>query len=128
MTRVFFVLSGAIFFGGCAPNLDSDMATSEDVNVYEASQSDVAGCHFYVDSNYGGAALWMPRDTTIANLHSRHMGDKISSVRLRGGATAKMWIDTNYGGRHWDISSDVTTLHTAAWGNLGDNASSVDCY
>jgi len=95
----------------------------------ETPLSEVAGCHFYVNSYYGGTTLWMPRNSTLYSLHEKGMGDKISSVRLRGGASTRMWIHSNYGGSSWLISSDVPTLHVAdPWKNLGDNASSADCY
>ncbi len=110
--------------GGIASDAEDDNATG----MLIQGLSDVAGCHFYVGSNYGGYTLHMQRGTTIANLYSKNMTDKISSVRLRGGASTKMWIDDNYRGASWYIVNDVATFHTSSWGNLGDNSSSIDCY
>lgn len=115
---------GGISTSGEEGNEELDNA----IGVLRSELSEVPGCHFYVDSNYGGKTLHMPRGTTIANLRDYSMGDKISSVRLRGGATTRMWMDDTYRGSSWFIGSDVYTFHTSGWGRLGDNQSSVDCY
>lgn len=133
MKRTLLIFSGALLIAGCASSdPDSDVepenGASEKVGISQDALSEVDGCHFYVGSSYGGTTKWMARGTTIPDLHAYSMGDKISSVRLRGGATTRMWIDKNYQGNNWFISADVATLHTAQWGNLGDNASSADCY
>jgi hypothetical protein len=113
---------------GSEPDEPSDGDT-ENVSEAASALSEVWGCHFYVGSNYGGATLWMARNTTISYLSNYSMNDKISSVRLRGGAATRMWIDSNYKGKSWYISSDKTSLHdSSVWGNLGDNSSSIDCY
>lgn len=112
---------------GCG-GLTSDGEHDNPIDSLHQGLSEVPGCHFYVGSNYGGVTLHMQRGTTIDDLRTRYMGDKISSIRLRGGATSRMWIDSNYRGTSWIIVNDVATFHTPYWGQLGDNASSVDCY
>lgn len=123
------IISGVCLAAGCLsePTLEEG-DSSVNLGVIESELSEVTGCHFYVGSYYGGSTLWMPRSSTISDLHAKSMGDKISSLRLRGGATTRLWIDRNYQGNSWYISYDVSILHTGYWGNLGDNASSVDCY
>lgn len=110
------------------PRDEGELGGALEAEISRSRGSEVQGCHFFVDSNYGGNTLWMARGTTIGNLKDRGMNDKISSVYFRGGATARMWIHRNHEGTDWSLSSDVSTFHTSAWGNLGDNASSIDCY
>lgn len=131
MKRLFLVFPSALLMMACSPEIDSqpeDVSSEEEVGVSQDALSYVTGCHFYVDSNYGGNTKWMARGTTIPDLKVYSMGDKISSVRLLGGATTRMWVDSNYNGNNWYISANVPTLHIAQWGNLGDRASSIDCY
>lgn len=114
---------------GCVANPDLEQGdTSVNLGVVESGLSDIPGCYFYVGSGFGGAMLSMSRNSTERDLHAYGMGDKISSVYLAGGATTKMWIDKYYRGNWWYITTDVWSLHDGNWGNLGDNASSADCY
>jgi hypothetical protein len=120
----FGILSLMALFGCGSSAIENDNS----VEILQQELSEVEGCHFYVGSNYGGSTLHMKRGETIIDLKFYGMGDKISSVRLRGGASTRMWIDSNYRGASWFITNDVPTLHTSSWGSLGDNASSIDCY
>lgn len=128
------LLAGLVFFAmSCIANQGLEEGDpSLELSTVESELSYVPGCHLYVGSNYGGQTLHMARGTTIADLHAQSMGDKISSVRLigdsTGAAAVRLWINKTYQGTWWYIGGNVITFHDGGWGNLGDNASSADCY
>jgi len=93
---------------------------------------EMKGCTFYVDSNYGGAAYWVaappPNVTSVPDLHVGSWNDKLSSQKCDGGAKVTLCVDTGFGGTCWTLSGDIATYHTAMYGNLGDNASSLKVF
>lgn len=85
-------------------------------------------CEFYTNSNYGSLCTTVAAGGSQSNLGSVGCGDKLSSQRCYGGACARLYVNSSFSGMSWYLCGDVSTYHTAAYGNLGDNASSLKVY
>ncbi|MBN2338069.1 MAG: peptidase inhibitor family I36 protein [Acidobacteria bacterium] len=76
------------------------------------------GVCFYVDADYKGEEFCVEGNDTQRNLEPRY-NDRVSSVRLFGGANLTVFEDSNYQGSSQTYSRDVANLR-----NWGDRISS----
>jgi hypothetical protein len=74
------------------------------------------GACFYKDSNFRGDYICLRRGD---NRPSIGMNDRISSIRVFGGARVSFWIDSDYRGKRGGTSNDIANL-----GNWKMNGSS----
>jgi len=65
------------------------------------------GACFYKDSNFRGDYICLRRGE---NRPSIGMNDRISSIRVFGGAKASFWVDSNFRGQRGSTPTDVANL------------------
>jgi Protein of unknown function (DUF3011)/Peptidase inhibitor family I36 len=65
------------------------------------------GACFYKDSNFRGDYICLRRGE---NRPTIGMNDRISSIRVFGGARVTFWVDSNYNGSRANTSNDVANL------------------
>lgn len=78
------------------------------------------GACFYEDRDFRGQYFCAPRGATFAAL-PRGFNDRISSIRVFGGADVRVFQNDNFRGRSTEIRSDAANLR----GDWRDNVSSV---
>jgi hypothetical protein len=78
------------------------------------------GACFYEDADFRGQSFCVPRGATYTAL-PRGFNDRISSVRVSGGADVRIFQNANFGGRSTEIRTDTPNLR----GNWRDNVSSL---
>lgn len=76
-----------------------------------------SGACFYKDVNFHGDYFCAPRGASIKQVP--HGGnDKVSSIRLFGGATVTVYRDVNYAGTSSHFTTDMRDLRTVDWNDL----------
>jgi hypothetical protein len=78
------------------------------------------GACFYEDANFHGKSFCAPRGATFTSLPSG-FNDRISSIRLFGGAEVRVFQDKNFSGRSNEVRKDAHDLR----GNWRDTVSSI---
>jgi hypothetical protein len=68
-----------------------------------------SGACFYKEINFGGEYFCMKRGETNANLPPGY-NDRISAIKVFGGARVTVYNDSNYGGRRGTVQRDVANL------------------
>ena len=82
---------------------------------------------FYKDSNYGGTAVTLtPGNYTMAQLNAAGiLNDDITSLKVNGGLTVKLYWDDNFGGAELTKTADDASLVDDGW---NDKATSLKIY
>ena len=75
----------------------------------EGSNWERGGACFYKDIHFEGEYFCMKRGESIASLPPG-FNDKISSIKIMGGATVTVYNDSNFGGRSGSVRRDVDNL------------------
>lgn len=65
------------------------------------------GACFYKDSNFRGEYICLRRGESRPSIG---MNDRISSIRVFGGARVTFWIDSNFNGQRGNTPSDIPNL------------------
>ena len=74
----------------------------------------VSGACFYEDVNFGGAYFCATTNTASTQVNYR-MNNRISSIRLFGGAEVTVYQEYNFTGRSRTFGSDVDDLRRGGW-------------
>jgi cysteine-rich repeat protein len=85
-------------------------------------------CTFYTGPNYSGASDYITSGSSYLDLGPFGWGNDFSSSQCFGGASAQLWVNTNFSGASWMVSGSVPDYGAAAYGNLNNNASSLKVY
>ncbi len=76
-----------------------------------------SGACFYKDINFRGDYFCAPRGAQVRQV-PRGTNDKISSVRLFGGATVTVYRDINFDGQSSRFVDDMRDLRSVGWNDL----------
>jgi hypothetical protein len=76
-----------------------------------------SGACFYKDINFRGDYFCVPRGASVRQV-PRGGNDKISSIRLFGGATVTVYRDINFDGASSHFADDMRDLRTVGWNDL----------
>jgi Peptidase inhibitor family I36 len=76
-----------------------------------------SGACFYKDINYRGDYFCAPRGAAVKKV-PRGTNDKISSIRLFGGATVTVYRDINFDGQSSHFVNDLRDLRSVGWNDL----------
>jgi Peptidase inhibitor family I36 len=85
--------------------------------VWGRPQVPQTGACFYKDINYRGDYFCVPRGSSVRQV-PRGTNDKISSIRLFGGATVTVYRDINFNGQSSHFTDDMRDLRTVGWNDL----------
>jgi hypothetical protein len=85
--------------------------------VWGRPQLPQSGACFYKDINFHGDYFCAPRGSSIKQV-PHGSNDKISSIRLFGGATVTVYRDNNFDGASSHFTSDMRDLRTVGWNDL----------
>jgi hypothetical protein len=77
------------------------------------------GACFYKERNFGGSFFCLRRGDRRASLGG--YGDKISSIRVFGGARVDLFNNSNFGGASDRLSRDVADLRNFKVSNMGNH-------
>ncbi len=80
---------------------------------------------FFQHTGYGGANFCVAAGDAVSNLSSIGWNDKISSIRLFGGATVQVCEHSGFGGACATWNSNKSNLVPSGWNDI---ISSVDVY
>jgi Peptidase inhibitor family I36 len=76
-----------------------------------------SGACFYKDINFHGDYFCAPRGASLKQV-PHGSNDKISSIRLFGGATVTVYRDSNFNGASSHFADNMSDLRTVGWNDL----------